>query len=63
MNSITIYSADKLNHTTESGFTYTDSYGESWQCDTADEFRDWWEENDGGTLGDDVECFLNECSE
>lgn len=63
MNSINVCSSDKLNYTAEYGFTYTDTYGEVTRFDSADEFRQWWHDEGGPDLGEDVEEFLKNCEE
>lgn len=59
MSSITVCSSDKLNYTPESGFTYTDTYGESWNFSDAESFRIWWYQEGGPDLGEDVEEFIS----
>ncbi|MDX9897028.1 MAG: hypothetical protein RBS34_16375 [Desulfofustis sp.] len=60
MNTITVCRGDRLNYTKESGFTYTNTYGESFSFGTASEFIDWWELEGGPELGEEVEQFLFE---
>ena len=59
MKEITVCSSDKLSYS--DGFTYADTYGESWDFPDAYSFQNWWYMEGGPKLGDEVEIFLAEC--
>lgn len=59
MNAITVCNNDRLSYTPESGFTYTDSYGERTSFQTAEQFQAWWAVESGGMdLDQDAQEFL-----
>lgn len=58
-DSIPIHSNDKLTRFDDGSYQYSDSYGESWDFDTAEDFEQ-WAEDEGMAFDYDVQEFFEE---